>query len=404
MAELLIRASSQDGALLRKIYGVDGGSGAPARPDRVVVDAHTPAGRTDIMSTARRAGIPLLIDPQTYYLHGLQHPNDPWATLPFGHPSVWTSFEASCPEAQEDLVARVIDYQVSGGATAIIPAYVYIDRLNSEWAMVQAALWRRTRDYLDRNEIALPVTAVLAIGWRVLHPVQGAATLDSALRALSELKPKEVALMASNIAAGAHPQERLMDLVLMVARLRCDYPVILWQQGHLGDVGVAAGATGYECGIGWREACNINAAMNRRRHLQQSGPRQPRPVYVPALGRSVPKRSLQAISHHRDIWRQLICPEPDCCPPGGRGLLGDARMHAVVQRARQLDQIARIDMQAWRWQRLAEMADAGLALAQSINRHAPTNPLITQVDCRALSAISAVSHARRQDSRTAHVA
>lgn len=74
MAELLIRASSQDGALLRRIYGMDGGSAAPARPDRIVVDAHTPVMKTDILSTARRAGTPLLIDPQTYYLHGLSTP------------------------------------------------------------------------------------------------------------------------------------------------------------------------------------------------------------------------------------------------------------------------------------------------------------------------------------------
>jgi hypothetical protein len=37
MAELLIRASSQDGALLRRIFGFDGQPTAPARPDRIVV-------------------------------------------------------------------------------------------------------------------------------------------------------------------------------------------------------------------------------------------------------------------------------------------------------------------------------------------------------------------------------
>jgi hypothetical protein len=136
--------------------------------------AGPPSGRrsharseTDLLSTARRAGTPLLIDPQTYYLQGLQHPNDPWAALPFGHPSVWTPSQASCPKAQQDLVARVVDYQVSHGATAIIPVYNYIDRLDSEWITMQAALWRRTRDHLDHNEIALPVIAVMAVGWRV---------------------------------------------------------------------------------------------------------------------------------------------------------------------------------------------------------------------------------------------
>jgi hypothetical protein len=322
---------------------MDTGSPCPFRPDRIVVDAHIPAAKTDIVSTVRRAGTPLMIDPQTYYLQGTQHPTDQWATLPFGNPSVWMPSVASCQDMQEDLVASVIDYQVLHGATSIIPAYVYIDRLNSDWIAVQAALWWRSRDYLNRKQIALPVTAVLAIGWRVLHPVQGTATLEPALHALSELQPNEVALMVSNVAAGARPKERLMDLVLMIERLRRDYTVILWQQGHLGEVGVVAGAAGYECGIGWREGCNIGAAMNNRRHPQRSGPRQPRPVDVPVLGRSVPKRSLEAISHHRGLWLKLICPDQDCCSPGAQGRLGDARWHAILQRVRQLDQLAGID-------------------------------------------------------------
>jgi len=97
MAELLIRASSQDGALLRRIYGFDGQPPAPARPDRIVVDAHVPLGRhgTGIAATARRAGIPLLIDPQTFYLQGIQHPDDRWARLPYGRAEMYTPEQAA---------------------------------------------------------------------------------------------------------------------------------------------------------------------------------------------------------------------------------------------------------------------------------------------------------------------
>jgi len=66
--------------------------------------------------------------------------------------------------------------------------------------------------------------------------------------------------------------------------------------------------------------------------------------------------------------------------------------------------VARIDRLDWRWQRLAEMADTGLAPVERINRHAETNPLVTHIDRRALSAVSAVSHALRQGRRVAHVA
>jgi hypothetical protein len=80
-----------------------------------------------------------------------------------------------------------------------------------------------------------------------------------------------------------------MDLVLMIERLRRNYPVIAWQQGHLGEISVAAGALGYECGIGWREGCDLGTAMNAHRKSPSSGPRAARPVFVPKLGRSIPQ-------------------------------------------------------------------------------------------------------------------
>lgn len=406
MAELLIRASSQDAALLRRIYGLDGrAASAATRPARVVVDAHVPCGSRgeDIVAAVRRAGVPLLIDPQTFYLQGTQHAGDQWASLPYGRPEKLSPNELDA-FTQEVLVAAVIDYQVSHGATSIIPPYVHIDRLNSEWIDVQAGLWARTRRYLNEKGISLPVTAVLAVGWRVLDPVRGNVALSPVLATLRTLAPREIALAASKVDQGARTYDRVMDLVLMIERLRRDYPVIVWQQGHLGEISVAAGASGYECGVGWREGCDLGTAANAHQLPQQSGRRAARPVFVPALGRSIPKRSLEAIREHRDLWMRLICLDSECCPPGGAALLGDARAHAINQRARHVDEISRIDRPEWRWRHLADAADRGLDLAGLLNRRAQTVPAITQINTRALTAISTVSHTRRIDIRSRRVA
>lgn len=405
MAQLLIRASTQDAALLRRIYGLDGRQAATAQPTRIVVDAHVPVSSRGggVVTAARRAGVPLLIDPQTFYLQGTQHTGDPWALLPYGRPDELAPSDVDA-FMQEDLVAQVINYQISHGATAIIPPYVHLDRLNSEWIDVQAALWRRTRRYLDQENISLPITAVLALGWRVLDPVRGPAALAPALTALSVLAPGEVALAASKADQGVRTHDRVMDLVLMIEHLSRNYPVIAWQQGHLGEIAVAAGGLGYECGVGWREGCDLGAAANAHRNQHPSGTRAARPVFVAGLGRSIPKRSLQWIREHRDLWMRIICLDANCCPPGGAGLLGDARAHAVIQRARRLDQIARIERPVWRWQHLADAADEGLDLATRINRHAHTVSAISQVNTHALAAISAVSHTRRVDIRSRRVA
>jgi hypothetical protein len=64
MAELLIRASSQDQALLRRIFGTDTRQRrASLRPDRIVVDAHVPALTSEFSRIARRSGVPFIVDP-----------------------------------------------------------------------------------------------------------------------------------------------------------------------------------------------------------------------------------------------------------------------------------------------------------------------------------------------------
>lgn len=406
MAELLVRASAQDAALLRRIYGLDGHCPAVARPSRIVVDAHTPLGVTDIATTARRAGVPLLIDPQTYYLQGAQNPRDPWASrLPFGRADKLVPADLDA-FAQEQLIASAVEYQLQHGATAVIAPYVHIDRLNSGWIDIQAGLWQRTARYLARENIGLPVTAVLAIGWRVLDPVQGHAAIAPALSALAALGPREVALAASKADQGVRPQDRAMDLVLMIERIRRDrdVPVIAWQQGHLGELAVAAGANGYECGIGWREACDLGSASNAHHKPPSGGPRSARPVFVSTLGRSVPRHSLEALRSHRELWLHILCTDSGCCPAGGTGLLGDARAHAIVQRRQRIDQLDRIERGVWRWQHLAGSAEAGLDLAHRVNRRAATNDAINRVETKALEAIWAVSNTRRLDARSRRVA
>ncbi|MCF8786840.1 hypothetical protein [Rhodococcus ruber] len=404
MAELLIRAAANDAALLRRLYGLGGGGRAAATPSRIVVDAHTPVGGSEIPAIARRAGVPLLIDPQTFYLQDRQHPEDKWARLPFADPARLTPGELRRPERRQAVIERSIDHQLTHGATAIIPPYVHLENAASEWIAVQAELWRATRRYLDDSGLALPVTAVFALGWRLLHPVQGPNALAPALSALDVLAPAEVALATSKVGAGVKPADRLTDLILMIGRLRPKYPVLAWQQGILGQTCVVAGAAGYETGIGWREKCDLQSKMAEHRQPPSLGGPGPRPVYVHALGHSVPAKTVAALQPHRSLWRAVLCTDQRCCPPAGAAMLHDARAHAVVSRALSLAQLDTIPQAVWRWHHLADQADAAVGLAGKINRTAATESGIGRVDLRPLTAIQTVAHLRRHDGRFRKVA
>lgn len=400
MAELLIRASAQDAALLRRLYGLDGTPRAAAVPDRVVIDAHAAASTPDLGNAARRAGVPLLIDPQTFFLQDIQHSGHPWGRLPFGDHAVWTPADAT-PGRRETLIRESITYQIRHGATSIIAPYVHLDNASSGWIDTQAALWTGTRRYLDENAIQLPVTAVLATGWRLLHPVQGPKALAPVMAALNVLAPQEVALAASRVPAGVKPGERLMDLVMMVERLKSTFPVIAWQQGLLGTACIAAGAAGYETGIGWREKCDLPAAMSS--HRRPPSGFGSRPVYVGALGRSVPAATVLALKRNRTLWPKLFCTDAACCPPAGAGMTGDARAHAVVARAAEVRQLTAMVRPVWRWRELEKRAVAAVELADKINQVAASSG-ISRVDTAAMDAVQQVAHQRRVDARSRRAA
>jgi hypothetical protein len=178
-----------------------------------------------------------------------------------------------------------------------------------------------------------------------------------------------------------------------VEDLRADYPVLMWQQGLFGEACVVAGASGYETGIVYRERCELNAAMSSHRTLP--GHPGARPVYVESLGRRIPKRTLEQVQRNRRLWSPMLCMDSNCCPPGGAGLLGDARAHVVVARARNLANLATIHQTQWKWNHLADKATEGLSIAARINLLADASSVVSMVDTTALRAINAVASGRR---------
>ncbi|MEX2291796.1 MAG: hypothetical protein WD794_15905 [Mycobacteriales bacterium] len=393
MAELLIRAGARDAALVQAVLG-----GPPHhRPHRVVVDAHVASAAPSISVSAKETGVPFLIDPQTFYLQDVQHPADPWAQLTFADPQTSSPSDLCHPRRIDALVAGVVDYQLACGATAIVMPYVHVEAVDDGWGEVQAALWRATRRYVDRTGLALPTVAVLALGWRLLDRSSWPDGLDPLGRALDEAEPTEVALAASRVDAGVRPEERLASLIAVTRRLSRRHPVLAWQQGTLGEAAVAAGARAYECGIGWRERCDLRGAMSAHRQRPSGG--GARPVYIAALKRGIPKASVRSLLEHPRIAPELVCLDVSCCPGGRRALLEDGRAHAIRARLRSLEAVAQADRPAWRWHLLAREAAAGLELAARINVAASRTAEVARVDDSALRAVSVVAEHRRQVTR-----
>jgi hypothetical protein len=391
MAELLIRAGAADAALIERVLS----GAAEGRPHRLVVDAHVSLREPRLSQAARTAGIPLIVDPQTHFLQDFQHGADPWAQLPFGggaQPS--TPMDLLNRSRLDDLVAAVVEHQLEAGATVVVPPYLHIESRDDGWCEAQIAMWHATRRYLDAQGLQLPVLAVVALGWRLLEREAWPYAFGPLVRAMATLRPTEVAVAASKVDAGSKADERLATFIAVIRRLARDYPVVAWQQGILGAVAVAAGAVGYECGIGWRERCDLRTAMASRRKPSSGG--SARPVYISALSRGIPKSTFRLLLDNPRIAAGILCLDITCCPNGRRDLLEDAREHAIRARLRSLRHVTQPAQPAWRWNLLAKESAMGIQLADRINTIACQTIGMKRVDETALRATHTIAEHRRQ--------
>ncbi len=395
MTELLVRCGYNDAVL------ADGVLAGPQhrRPSRVVVDAHVAASQPTIAAAAARAGVPFLVDPQTFFLQGAVHPANAWAQLPFAPSRRVSAGEVAGPRNATTIAERVIRYQISHGASQMMVPYAHIERANDDWVPAQIALWEASRRVLDANGLSLPVTATLALGWRLLARAAWPSVLAPLTTALGDLVPDEIALAASKVDQGFRPAERLVDMLAVIERLAHDVPVVAWQQGVLGEAAVLAGAVGYETGIGWREHCDLQSKMRSLKDAPTGGGGA-RPVYVPSLRRGIDKHTLREALGSSRLQSGVVCLDVTCCPDGPRSLLADARRHAINARVASLTKLVAPAHSAWRWAQLAADADEGLALARRINRHIRmTGSPVPAVPTGALQATAVVADQRRVSRR-----
>ncbi|HEY0167372.1 MAG TPA: hypothetical protein VGB75_10055 [Jatrophihabitans sp.] len=401
MATLIIRLTGIDTRFVSGLLAPPRRGTAVA--DRIVIEAHTAAKSTAFSEATRQAGVPLLIDPQTFYLPDHQHPADPWALLPFATPAPVSVSDLMNLGRADRLIAETIEFQLSHHASAVIAPYIHIESATDGWTEVQALLYRRTRRYLDQTGVRLPVLAPVALSWRLLDRTRWPASLDRLIAALAQLAPDEVALAASKVHTGAHVERRLADLCATVARLGRRWPVLAWRQGLFGEACVAAGAVGYETGIGWGERCDLRQRMAQHRRPPGDGGAA-RPIYSEVLGASLPKRTLQAVINEPIVGPKLTCLDPRCCPHGKRDLIGDARSHAVAARSRRLAAVSAAAHPRWAWQLLAGQASEAILLGERINLLAARGVAPTRVDLTGFRAIEVTAKARRQQTGRHHAA
>lgn len=375
MSELLIRPGNNDHEVIQDLLAPGGAAVflPRARPliDRLVVDGHVALARPEFAEAARGVGVPVLIDPLTLFWQGELREKDKWSTLPFGRaqrmrPTDFDQFTV------ETLAARVIDYQVEQGATAIIPPYLYATSPEDPFFGIGLDFLRASGRYMAKAGLALPVLPVICAQLKGLGSERSwAAGIDRIVSAALEIGPEAIAVCLSPVGSGDDSYSKVLRLFAAVLHVRkAGVRVIAWRQGIYGPGLVSAGIDGYETGVGTRELSNIPGTINSRRPPKPGQKRSggaPVGIYLEPLRRSVPSSVGEVLLGHQGMRPKVMCDDERCCPNGAASTLDQRRQHAIRTRAREIAALEDQPHMSWRLHQISKSARSAAQLAVQAN-------------------------------------
>jgi hypothetical protein len=403
--DLFVRAGRNDNRVIEELVapataGVPfGGRRVPMRA--LVVDAPTAAVQPALREAAEAAGLPLLIDPLTHLFQDEQAPASGWAALDFADPQAHTAQHFSDDSVLTTLVAQSLAFQLEHGASILVPPYFYAKSPEDPWFGVQIAANRRTADYLAAERINLPVAPVFAGNLRAFGSHRSwAAGVEEFLRSLTKLNVRYVPLaLSSSRAPQGDTEDRLGAYLATVRHMGAVAPVIAWRQGQYGLAAVAAGAIGYQTGLGTDERCDLAEFTRARRPKPPpepgKGPQMTKRIYLGRFGRSVSGRVAEALLSSGYLRGTLTCADSACCPDGVSSMTSDWRQHAVRSRARELDELRQMPDAAWRLNHVSRLAERAADDARAANEILAKTTVADRLPEASFRALTTVADALR---------
>lgn len=398
MAELLIRPSFQDHLAIADLL-MPARSPALAsirRPiSRLVLDAPLAAQFPQYREAAHDAGTPVLVDPLTMLFQYETDPGIAWAKLPYARSSRIDD-RLTNPFVLDQLVKQVVDFQVEHGATSIIAPYFYAKSPADPAFEASLDALRRTARYLRAEHPGLPLVAVLCAGNSFARPATQSLGIDRFAQVALDLGPQMLGLCLSPNGDGREGDAKVLQLFTSAQRLKLTgATVVAWRQGFYGPGLVAAGLDGYEVGTGVNERTDIAGfAGNRKPGCRDGdGGGSHAPVFVQALGRSLPMKTTKLLLEDRVTRALIVCRDQRCCPHGAASMIAPSsrRQHNIRTRARQLRDIDLMPQPSWRLHQVAKEAYSSAVMVGKLNRALAEAGENTEFPTRAYEALAHVA-------------
>lgn len=387
-AELTIRPTRNDHKVLSDLLAPGHAGSSPGEApliSRIVLDAPTAASSPSYAEDAAAAGVPVVVDPLTWLFQGDVDPTSSWSRLPFAQQPGGLD-DLQSPARRRQLIEAVVQFQLEQRSTSVVPPYFAASGLRDPWLDISLSFLTETAVYLRDNDIRMPLLPVFTGRLDRFARPAGIEALRGFSNLAADLGVQLVAAQLGPAGAPADNYAKVLGMFRVVQALRRPgVGVHVWRQGVYGPALVAAGAHGYDTGLGYGEKTDLAAAAARKRPPKPNtkasgGGGGGRPVFVRAFGRSVVPPAIRVLATNLAFRSALLC-EPSCCPDGVESTLGQGREHTLRSRARQLHELD--DMPSSRAWRLQQVAKDAQRAADLINA---ANPMLTAAGLTPLNA------------------
>jgi len=249
----------------------------------IIMDANLFATYKNPADTIRRATQFFILDPCTnYFIGGYCKEKSSFKKLPTTPDKPYKIEKLLSDEGirKYKFVKESIDYQIQEGIGQIILPYLYSDSIDNIKFNLNLTMISDGLKLIERDEIKLPVYAMINLGIEVLHDVSKLNQLIA--RYSNDFKEKLEGYFISidDFDSRKASEEELEGFAYLVYNLSIDRKVYLLKIGDYGKVICCLGASGYSSSLGGGETFNSNSLWKK---ITAYGRNQNEKTYVPEL-------------------------------------------------------------------------------------------------------------------------
>lgn len=312
---------------------------------RLMLDATVAVKQSQLAVDAAAVGLPVIVDPLTFFAQSLTESDRGWSALPFGFSEARAASHFGSDRVMNEFVASVVEFEIENGASWIVPPYFYASGPRDDYFIRTLTAIKVTREYLRSTGREMPLMPILSA------KLDGFASkaswgngLDWFAQRCKAAEVDTIGLLMSPVGHASDTYQKAAKLVGVARRLMGHgLRVQVLRQGAFGPLLVALGAAGYETGLQYGNGANIPALANRKKphetEVSQPSGGGAGQLFVPALGRWILSEQATVLRDSSTARPFLLCDDPTGCCPSLASTFDNRRPHAVRSHARRLAEL-----------------------------------------------------------------